>query len=85
MVLNIKSFYTTVLSQALSPCENFLAAGTNFGNINIFKYSIKYLSQFSYLSKYNIDNSIYIPVASTGYMKMRRNISINPTLPRVVE
>ena len=35
---NIRSFYVTVLSQALSPCEEFLAAGTNFGNINIFKY-----------------------------------------------
>jgi len=33
---DIRSFYVTVLSQELSPCEEFLAAGTNYGNINIF-------------------------------------------------
>lgn len=33
---DISSFYVSVLSQALSPCEGFLAAGTNFGNLNIF-------------------------------------------------
>ena len=37
---DIKSFYVSVLSQALSPCEGFLAAGTNYGNVNIFKYVI---------------------------------------------
>ena len=35
---DIRSFYTSVLSQAFSPCEDFLAAGTNFGNLNIFRY-----------------------------------------------
>ncbi|XP_046633975.1 THO complex subunit 6 homolog [Daphnia pulicaria] len=39
---NIKSFYVTVLSQALSPCEEFLAAGTNFGNVNIFNIKSLY-------------------------------------------
>ncbi|KAK4004686.1 THO complex subunit 6 homolog [Daphnia magna] len=39
---NIKSFYVTVLSQSLSPCEQFLAAGTNFGNVNIFNIKTLY-------------------------------------------
>lgn len=39
-MVDIQSFYTSVLSQTLSPCESFLAAGTNFGNVNVFKYRI---------------------------------------------
>lgn len=37
-----RQFYVSVLSQALSPCEGFLAAGTNFGNVNIFNLSRLY-------------------------------------------
>jgi len=39
---DISSFYVSVLSQALSPCEGFLAAGTNFGNLNVFNLNRLY-------------------------------------------
>jgi len=39
---DISSFYVSVFSQALSPCEQFLAAGTNFGNLNIFNLNRLY-------------------------------------------
>lgn len=57
MVLNIKSFYTTVLSQALSPCENFLAAGTNFGNINIFNINRLYENEEEHVNQSNSSRS----------------------------
>ena len=72
---DIRSFYTSVLSQAFSPCEDFLAAGTNFGNLNIFRYlywNYSILQDFPQI----YSNILFVFLVCPGHPRMMKLLRI---------